>query len=683
MSDSAQAQTTKDAAGNGSAKAKAEKEPRQLQTFSTLGADFTGPTPDESLTDGPADGWDSATSSVLSREPSTLLLRRSSPGRTDGAGTAKPSAVVPTFGGRNFCNIPTHASARPAVQPKLTVGAAHDPYEQEADDVAEQVMRMPAPVSAPPAGADAPEPGVNPIQRTPEEEEEIQAKPLVATIRPFVQQPSPLSGEPLSVRRRGAGGEAEDDLQTKRVSAADSFDAGRDFENRLSATRSGGNPLPAETRTFMEPRFGGMDFSGVRLHSGGEAAELNRSVSARAFTLGRDIYLGEGQTDVASDGGKRLLAHELTHVVQQTGAAIQRLPQPAAPDTPLVAVGAGALQAKGAARGNSQEAPMEQRPNQTGLPDGLKSGIESLSGMSLDNVKVHYNSSQPAQLNALAYAKGTDIHVAPGQEQHLPHEAWHVVQQAEGRVTPTMQMKGGVPVNDDAGLEHEADVMGAQAMSMPDCSAPAPGEVPFFPSSSPVQRAITLADADAGIYERDDIVDGEEYYYTGKGTEEEERPIYTPRIPIDNFEEEIEEAETNYENEQKKPPEEQITRLILSEDRVKDIKLYTDKNGLTDVPYQGYLKLNAIKMALSHPLLKDPNHVRGLACRFAEPNGVLFSRLSKEEAEKELGYKKIPDTVTFYHVLEIDWQREVEKIGPSGQKPATSSLMGGMPICAG
>ncbi|MBC3812164.1 DNA/RNA non-specific endonuclease [Undibacterium aquatile] len=106
------------------------------------------------------------------------------------------------------------------------------------------------------------------------------------------------------------------------------------------------------------------------------------------------------------------------------------------------------------------------RPNNTGLPNQLKSGIESLSGMSMDHVKVHYNSSQPAQLNALAYAQGSDIHVAPGQEQHLPHEAWHVVQQAQGRVKPTMQMKGGVPVNDDVGLETEADVMGAKALSI-------------------------------------------------------------------------------------------------------------------------------------------------------------------------------------------------------------------------
>jgi hypothetical protein len=105
------------------------------------------------------------------------------------------------------------------------------------------------------------------------------------------------------------------------------------------------------------------------------------------------------------------------------------------------------------------------RSVRTGIPDNLKAGIESLSGISMDNVNVHYNSPQPAQLNALAYARGSDIHVAPGQEQHVPHEAWHVVQQTQGRVRPTLQMKRGVPGNDDAGLEHEADVMGAKALA--------------------------------------------------------------------------------------------------------------------------------------------------------------------------------------------------------------------------
>jgi len=81
----------------------------------------------------------------------------------------------------------------------------------------------------------------------------------------------------------------------------------------------------------------------------------------------------------------------------------------------------------------------------------------------MDDVKVHYNSDKPTQLQAHAYAQGTDIHVAPGQEKHLPHEAWHVVQQKQGRVQPTMQMKEGVAVNDDKGLESEADRMGGKA----------------------------------------------------------------------------------------------------------------------------------------------------------------------------------------------------------------------------
>jgi len=107
---------------------------------------------------------------------------------------------------------------------------------------------------------------------------------------------------------------------------------------------------------------------------------------------------------------------------------------------------------------------VQKNENTTGLPDNLKSGIENLSGMSLDDVKVHRNSDKPAQLNAHAYAQGTDIHLGAGQEKHLPHEAWHVVQQKQGRVRPTLQMKEGVLVNDDSGLEQEADVMGAKAL---------------------------------------------------------------------------------------------------------------------------------------------------------------------------------------------------------------------------
>lgn len=106
-----------------------------------------------------------------------------------------------------------------------------------------------------------------------------------------------------------------------------------------------------------------------------------------------------------------------------------------------------------------------QKKNLTGMPDNLKAGIEDLSGFSMDDVRVHYGSNKPAAVQAHAYTQGTDIHIAPGQERHLPHEAWHVAQQMAGRVQPTTEI-GGMPVNDNVALEHEADVMGAKALQM-------------------------------------------------------------------------------------------------------------------------------------------------------------------------------------------------------------------------
>ena len=127
------------------------------------------------------------------------------------------------------------------------------------------------------------------------------------------------------------------------------------------------------------------------------------------------------------------------------------------------------LQRSAANSTNTNQSPLQEAPHQkentTGLPDVLKAGVESLSGMSMDDVQVHYNSSKPAEVQALAYTQGTDIHVGPGQEQHLAHEAWHVAQQKQGRVKPTLQAKG-VTFNDDKGLEREADVMGERAQQM-------------------------------------------------------------------------------------------------------------------------------------------------------------------------------------------------------------------------
>ncbi len=101
--------------------------------------------------------------------------------------------------------------------------------------------------------------------------------------------------------------------------------------------------------------------------------------------------------------------------------------------------------------------------NNTGLPDNLKAGMENLSGRKLDHVKVHYNSPKPSAVQAHAYAQGSNIHLAPGQEKHLPHELGHVVQQMEGRVKPTV-MVGGTPVNNNPALEQEATQMGQRAI---------------------------------------------------------------------------------------------------------------------------------------------------------------------------------------------------------------------------
>lgn len=102
--------------------------------------------------------------------------------------------------------------------------------------------------------------------------------------------------------------------------------------------------------------------------------------------------------------------------------------------------------------------------NKTGLPDKLKNGIENLSGISIDDVKVHYNSDKLSQLKGLTYAQGTEIHLAADQEKHLPHEAWHVVEQAKGRVKPTKQISLNIMVNDDCKLENEADKLGEKSL---------------------------------------------------------------------------------------------------------------------------------------------------------------------------------------------------------------------------
>lgn len=187
----------------------------------------------------------------------------------------------------------------PVLQAKLKIGRPGDVFEQEADRVADQVMRMAAP--APSAGS-----AEIRIQRMcPECEEEMQRKEVI-------EDPLPESEEqPVSAKEAPGAIPA----------------VGTKFEGRLQGLRSGGAPLPGAVREYFEPRFG-RDFSAVRLHTGPAASDLATEASALAFTVGRDIVFGAGQYAPESDTGKRLLAHELTHVVQQgeAGEALMRTP---------------------------------------------------------------------------------------------------------------------------------------------------------------------------------------------------------------------------------------------------------------------------------------------------------------------------------------------------------------------
>ncbi|MCD8043239.1 MAG: DUF4157 domain-containing protein [Tannerellaceae bacterium] len=155
----------------------------------------------------------------------------------------------------------------------------------------------------------------------------------------------------------------------------------------------------------------------------------------------------------------------------------------------------------------------EEKPNNTGLPDNLKTGIENLSGYSMDDVKVHYNSDKPAQLQALAYTQGTDIHIAPGQEKHLPHEAWHVVQQKEGRVQPTMQLQG-ININDNEGLEKEADLLGERAIQREEKPHKFSKIVSYSLTVNPVIQGKWIWHENDRKYHTEELYDGVRWYGT-------------------------------------------------------------------------------------------------------------------------------------------------------------------------
>lgn len=205
------------------------------------------------------------------RDPANDIQAVFHPQRVLGNLTAARGGALPPEGGSGALSIRRflQRAASIGVQPKLELGPVDDAFEREADQVAEQVVqRLAAPT----------------VQRQEEEEE-----------------------EPLQGSRSSSGPDALDPA----------------VESMIQRARGGGSPLPNSVRSPMEANFGS-DFGGVRVHTGSQPNQLNQQLQARAFTTGRDIFFRDGEYDPASSGGQRLLAHELTHVVQQGAAGSVR-----------------------------------------------------------------------------------------------------------------------------------------------------------------------------------------------------------------------------------------------------------------------------------------------------------------------------------------------------------------------
>jgi hypothetical protein len=213
-------------------------------------------------------------------------------------------------------------AGRTHIQTKLTLGPVGDRYEQEADQVAKQVVQQ---INAP-AASQSTNPSVQ-RQAPPEEEEQIATKPLVDTIHRAaampeeeeLAQPKRLEG----TAQRAALPDEEEPMQAKaalrRTATAEGGEVGAELEASIQRARGNGSPLAEGVRTPMERAFGA-NFGKVNIHTGAAADSLNQSLQARAFTTGKDIFFRQGEYNPESSSGKELLAHELTHVIQQTGA---------------------------------------------------------------------------------------------------------------------------------------------------------------------------------------------------------------------------------------------------------------------------------------------------------------------------------------------------------------------------
>jgi hypothetical protein len=241
------------------------------------------------------------------------------------------------------------------VQAKLNVSAPNDIYEQEADRVAKaatEVQRQPEEEEEMLQGK------ASQVQRQPEEEEEmlqgkasqVQRQPeedeemLQGKASQVQRQPEEeemLQGKAFQVQRQAEEEEEEEEpIQAKvapevqrqpeeeemlqgRAAVSRPATVPENLETRIKTAQGSGHPLSDNTREPMEQSFGA-DFSGVRVHTDSEADALNKQLNAKAFTTGRDVFFRENEYSPGSDSGRELIAHELTHVVQQTGSENQR-----------------------------------------------------------------------------------------------------------------------------------------------------------------------------------------------------------------------------------------------------------------------------------------------------------------------------------------------------------------------
>jgi hypothetical protein len=226
--------------------------------------------------------------------------------------TATQSAHKPFFakaGGGDFF--------APAVQMKMAVNKPDDKFEQEADKMADKVMRMPAPAT----GKD------EKLQRAPEEklQKKEQDKIQKAAAPEEKIQKAPQPEEKLQKAPA-----QEEKLQRKGGDGAPAVTS--NVQSAIHNKTTGGQPMSADVRSFMEPRFNA-DFSNVRVHSDPESAGLSNQLSARAFTYQNHVFFSHDQYQPGTSEGKQLLAHELTHTIQQ-GHAVQRSPQVSTTTTP-------------------------------------------------------------------------------------------------------------------------------------------------------------------------------------------------------------------------------------------------------------------------------------------------------------------------------------------------------------